>query len=87
MISAIMIMVSSILLGYILAHVYEKVATVVSRNRPLVVNGYRLHHSLYGVLCIGLGYWSQQPLLYGIAIGIIIQHTLTDGFRFISKER
>ncbi len=73
--------------GYILAHVYEKVAIVVSRNRPLILYGYRLHHSLYGILFIGYGYWQQQPLLYGIAMGIILQHTLTDGFRFISKEQ
>jgi len=76
----------SIIVGYVLAHVYEKVAVVVSRNRPLVVCGYRLHHSLYGILLVGLGYWYQQPLVYGVAIGIIMQHTITDGFRFISKE-
>lgn len=76
----------SIVFGYVLAHVYEKVAIVVSRNRPLVVCGYRLHHSLYGILLVGLGYWYQQPLVYGVAIGIIMQHTITDGFRFISKE-
>ena len=79
--------VSSILFGYILAHVYEKVAIVVSRKRPLVLFGYRLHHSLYGILFVGLGYWYQQSLLYSIAIGIIIQHTITDGFRFVSKEK
>ena len=76
----------SIVFGYVLAHVYEKVAIVVSRKRPLVVYGYRLHHSLYGLLFMGLGYWQQQPFFYSIAIGIIMQHTITDGFRFISKE-
>lgn len=79
-------LVLSILFGYILAHVYEKVAIVVSRNRPLVLFGYRMHHSLYGILFVGLGYWYQSLLLFGIAIGILLQHTLTDGFRFISKE-
>ncbi len=77
----------SILFGYILAHLYEKVAIVMSRGKPLVVLGYRLHHSLYGIIFLGLGYLYQQQVLYGIAVGIILQHTITDGFRFISKEK
>lgn len=85
--SEIMEILLSILFGYVLAHVYEKLAIVVSRNTPLVLFRYRLHHSLYGIMCFLLAFWFQQYILYGIGIGIIIQHTITDGFRFVSKER
>ena len=81
-----MTLIISIIIGYLLAHIYERIGIKISNNKPLVISGWRLHHSLYGILFFALFILFQNIILLGIAIGIIVQHTLTDGFRFLSKE-
>lgn len=82
-----MTIIVSILAGYILAYSYEKALTILSHGKPLVIAGWRLHHSLYSVLFFVSFLVFQNSIFLGLAIGILIQHTITDGFRFISKER
>jgi len=79
----------SFILGIISAFAYESLASLVGKNifhkEALVINGYKLHHSLYGVLFLTLAYVNRNMFLAGFGLGIITQHTLTDGFRFIQK--
>lgn len=79
----------SFMLGIICAYVYESLARIVGKNifnkEALVIYGYKLHHSLYGVLFLVLAYVNRNVFLAGFGLGIIAQHTLTDGFRFIQK--
>ena len=79
----------SFVLGIISAYVYESLAGIVGKNiynrEALVIYGYKLHHSLYGVLFLVLAYVNRNVFLAGFGLGIITQHTFTDGFRFIQK--
>lgn len=81
--------ITSFVLGVILAFIYESIARTVGKNifnkETLVIYGYKLHHSLYGVLFLVLAYVNRNVFLAGFGLGIITQHTFTDGFRFIQK--
>lgn len=87
--SRVILFISSFVLGVILAFIYESLAGIIGKNifnkEVLVVYGYKLHHSLYGVLFVVLAYVHKNVFLAGFGLGIIAQHTLTDGFRFIQK--
>jgi hypothetical protein len=60
-----------------------------------ILLGYHVHHSIYGLLFIiaGIAFYfyknTSDSLFYiSFGIGIIIQHTLSDGhFIFIEKQR
>lgn len=72
--------------GFIVAYIWEYVCTNIIKKTSLILFGWRLHHSLYGILFIAIGFSVRNMSLIGIGIGVLIQHTITDGFRFISKE-
>ncbi len=74
-------------LGFLLAFGWEHFCTHIIKKTSLIVQGWRFHHSLYGLLFLTFGFLIPNNILLGIGIGIIVQHTMTDGFRFISKER
>lgn len=76
----------SLLLGFLFAYGWEFFCTKIIKQTSLIILGYRLHHSIYGLLFLGLGYINKNVFLAGFGIGIIVQHTLTDGYRFISFE-
>lgn len=86
------------IIGYLGACVYEyaakKIGKAAFHRTTLVVFGYRWHHSIYGL--IGLVFsiifffnarLTVSGILLGLSFGILIQHTVTDGFRFLSKEK
>ena len=85
----VMLVISSFVLGVIAAFLYESLAGIIGKNifnkEALMIYGYKLHHSLYGVLFLVLAYVNRNVFLAGFGLGIITQHTLTDGFRFIQK--
>ncbi len=76
----------SVILGFISAFIWEFFSGKIIHQTALILYGYRLHHSLYGIASILYGTTNKNHFLIGFGIGIIIQHTLTDGFRFISLE-
>ncbi len=82
-----MTLLLSSLAGFALAFIWDYFCTHVIKKASLIILGWRLHHSLYGVLLLIVGYLVQNMTLLGIGIGVLVQHTLTDGFRFISKEQ
>lgn len=81
--------VASIILGVLTAFLYDYVAkmigTKVFHKTELVIWGFKLHHSLYGLLSFALYGVNRNVFFLGFGIGIILQHTITDGFRFIQK--
>lgn len=74
------------ILGFLLAFGWELFCSKILKKTSFIIFNWRLHHSLYGLFFIGLGFIIQNIMLIGLGIGIIIQHTMTDGFRFISKK-
>lgn len=79
----------SFILGIIAAFVYESLAKPIGVNifkkEALIVSGYKLHHSLYGIFFLLFSLLSKKYFFLGFGLGIIFQHTITDGFFFVQK--
>lgn len=79
----------SFILGIVVAYIYEVFGRMIGINvfkrDALIISSYKLHHSLYGVLFLMLANINKSIFLTGFGLGIIVQHTFTDGFRFIQK--
>lgn len=73
------------MLGILLAFGWEYVCTHIIKKTSFILFGWRLHHSLFGLMFIFLGFLTQNIILIGVGVGILIQHIATDGFRFMSK--
>jgi hypothetical protein len=76
-----------IIVGVCAAALYEYLTPKIFKKDALIVAGYRLHHSLYGVAAIALGIWLRNYIYIALGVGILIQHTATDGLKFVSKEK
>ena len=81
-------------LGYISAVVYEflmkKVGGETKPTKGLIIGGYLLHHSIYGLLFILAAVFipSRRLQLIAFGVGIITQHYFTgDGLVFITKKK
>jgi hypothetical protein len=81
-----------LLIGFYCSHVQY---FIYKRTRQLAVigrqRGYHLHHSLFGLILYTLPLFIHMSLLQvffvvSIGTGIIIDHTLKEGFIFITKE-
>ncbi len=51
--------------------------------------GYHFHHNLFAVPLFLIAFFTQEVIavvLLGSGIGLIIQHTYREGFKFITKE-
>lgn len=86
------------IVGYVAAALYEHIAkkmgVIFLDKKSLIIYGFRLHHSLYGLLGLIIsivffvsGMFKAAQVLLGISIGILLQHFVTDGFKFITKEK
>lgn len=79
----------SFIIGIISAFVYEFIVGFIGKQylnkESLVVFGYKLHHSLYGIIFLTIFLINKKSFYLGFGLGIIFQHTITDGFRFIQK--
>lgn len=76
--------------GGISAFVYENSISNITKIKKLVVGGYKLHHSLYGVFLIILSIFfkGQSVFLISTGIGMIVEHYFTGGgLDFITKEK
>jgi hypothetical protein len=82
-----MMFLTYLAIGFIAAVLYDHLIRKISKKDALIVSGYRLHHSLYGLAFLVLGVGMQSYKCIALGIGILIQHTITDGFRFLSKEK
>ena len=74
------------------AAIYENLPFYELFNKKaLVIFGYKLHHSLYGIIVIIFAFFSgdisSKILLVSAGIGIILEHYLTGGgMDFVTKE-
>jgi hypothetical protein len=75
----------SFILGLLSAFLYEWIAINQIKVEALYFSGYRMHHSLYGLLSVAVFAVTKKHFFLGFGLGIIIQHTVTDGFWFITK--
>ena len=84
--------IHSFIFGFLFAYVYEfggkhliKLATN-EVNPGLIIGCYRLHHSIYGLISFGYATIKMDTFWISFGLGIILQHTLFDGFYFITPE-
>ncbi len=83
----------SFVLGMASAFIYENLPFFKFTGRKaLIISGYRLHHSLYGVLLILTAVLDIFPvnnsILISAGLGIIFEHYLTGGgLDFVTKEK
>lgn len=76
------------LAGVLVTRLYER----LTRGMMVVIRGYHLHHSLYGVvlvlLAVLLREWVNPAIPAGLAAGVIVQHTFSERrFVFIDRVR
>ena len=80
----------SIISGILITALYEK----HTKGIEICINGYHLHHSLYGVLLIIVSIFLYilktdvaiiSPII-GFSLGNILQHTKKEKFVFIDKN-
>ena len=82
------------ILGILLAYLYEmfmyKIGKKLGRSE-LVIVGYKLHHSIYGLIpiCIAVFFIPDiylKSFFLAFGVGIIVQHYFTgDGLVFVTK--
>lgn len=88
-------LVSSFMIGFGLAWFWEK--TTMKIGRFAHQGGWHFHHSLFGIFSPFLMFaiwrknWFKNKtnlilLTIGLSSGVITQHTIGDGFRFITKD-
>ena len=94
-------LVTDFLLGIVATLLFEQ---VLKRNKKLrdryyrhheILFGYHVHHSLYGlfsviasIILFALGHSMPAVFWFMFGIGIIFEHTISDGrFIFIEKQK
>lgn len=88
-----MSLILSFIFGIIFAYIYEKLPFYkFIGKKSLIIFGYKLHHSLYGLFLIIVGvldvFQINNLLLVSAGIGMIFEHYLTGGkLDFITKEK
>ncbi len=88
-----MSLIISFVLGMTFAYIYENLPFYkITDKKALIISGYRLHHSLYGLLLILIALLNILPInnliLISGGLGIIFEHYLTGGgLDFITKEK
>ncbi len=79
----------SLFLGIIFAFVYEIITGIIGKKlfhqESIILLGYKLHHSLYGILSLFIFLFNKKIFYLGFGLGIILQHSITDSFNFIQK--
>lgn len=88
-----MSLIISFVLGMTFAYIYENLPFYkLTGKKALIISGYKLHHSLYGVLLILIAFLNIFPInnliLISTGFGIIFEHYLTGGgLDFITEEK
>jgi len=88
-----MSVIISFISGLVFAYIYENLPFYkFTGKKALIVLGYRLHHSLYGLIFILFALLNifsiNNLLLISAGLGIIFEHYLTGGgLDFITKEK
>jgi hypothetical protein len=74
-------------LSYASVPATKKIDKIISRHK-----GYHIHHSMYGltsfmIVPLTLTHYGLSMALVGFGLGIIIDHTIEEGFIFITKDK
>ena len=93
----IVIFLVALFLGFLLSRIWYKFAyeshpAIKKLDRLGRYKGYHFHHSIYGatslfVVPFTLSHFTITLALIGFGLGVIIDHTLEEGFIFITKEQ
>ena len=67
-------LLAGIVAGFIYELGYRIIARVFKRKPVLRVRGFRIHHSVYGIIVAAVSLWTRDYFLLSLGIGIIIQH-------------
>lgn len=88
----ISLVISGFILGCICAYIYEKAMPVISKKQSLIISGYKLHHSIYGLVLVLMSFLltdntETRVFLIASGIGVIFEHYKTGGgLDFVTKE-
>lgn len=88
-----MSLIISFISGMAFAYIYENLPFYkFTGKKALIIFGYRLHHSLYGLLLVLISFMNilsiNNLILISAGFGIILEHYLTGGgLDFITKEK
>lgn len=83
----ILVFLLGILLGFTFGVVWVWATDKLSA-KP-IIKGYHFHHSMFTIPALFIALFTQEVItviLLGLGIGIIIQHTYREGFKFITKK-
>jgi len=79
-------LVAGIAAGFIYELGYRIVARKLKRKPVYRIRGFRIHHSIYGIIIAAVSLWIRDFFLLALGIGIIIQHILVEK-RFTIVDR
>lgn len=85
---SIFLFLLGILIGIFFGTLWVKYTNPIKSYATL--KGRHFHHSLLFIPLITFAFFFQKPVIYlfiGMGLGIVIQHTLQEGFIFISKKK
>ena len=71
-------LLAGIAAGYIYELGYRIVARNLKRKPVFRFRGFRVHHSIYGIIIAAVSLWMREYFLLSLGIGIIIQHILVE---------
>ena len=71
-------LLAGIALGFVYEMGYRIVARSLKRKPVFRIKGFRIHHSIYGIIIAAVSLWMREYLLLSLGIGIIIQHILVE---------
>jgi hypothetical protein len=71
-------LLAGIAAGYVYEMGYRIVARRLKRKPVFRIRGFRIHHSIYGIIIAAVSLWMREYFLLTLGIGIIIQHILVE---------
>jgi len=71
-------LLAGIAAGYVYELGYRILARKLKRKPVYRIKGFRIHHSIYGIIIAAVSLWLREYLLLSLGIGIIIQHILVE---------
>jgi hypothetical protein len=71
-------LLEGVLIGFIYELGYRITARMLRRGLVLRIKGFRIHHSLFGLIIILISLVIREYFLLALGFGIIVQHILVE---------
>jgi hypothetical protein len=71
-------LLAGIAAGFVYELGYRIAARSLKRKPVYRIKGFRIHHSIYGIIIAAVSLWMRDYFLLALGIGIIIQHILVE---------